>query len=49
MKRTKSKKINIYRWINKHKKKIVSAVCILIVMSLLFGLFAQLFYMPNTF
>lgn len=49
MKRDKKKKVNLYGWMNKNKKKIVSVICILIVASLLFGLFAQLLYVPNVY
>lgn len=49
MKSTKRKKTNLYKWMNKNKKSIVTVVSLLIVMSLIFGVFAQLLYIYTTY
>ncbi len=47
MKSTKKRKYNLYRWINKNRKVIISSISILIVVALLFGIFSQLIYVIN--
>ncbi len=49
MKSRRNKGINPYRWLNKNKKIIVSTISLLIVASLLFGVFAQLLYIYTTY
>ncbi|MDF2594536.1 MAG: hypothetical protein K0R69_877 [Clostridia bacterium] len=42
MKSNKKKKINIYAWMNKNRKTIVSVISIVLILSLLVGVFSQL-------
>lgn len=44
MSKKKTKSFNMYEWMYKHKKKVVTGISLVLVMSMIFGTFMQFIY-----